>query len=176
MKAFTVNGSYGKFILNLPTDFTEITPEYLLSVTEELSIAKGYSLIAIVYRERLAIILNSASKQQALNTAVIPVFVKHGETEHKFIESLSAGDKVVITGSNIARGIHIAAPNNELNIDRIVNLCKDDKNVYKEAITSREYLYFVEFKLVPDYDICGKIGDTKPISNQYIIPSSDAQA
>ena len=176
MKTYKVNGKFGKYTLNLPTSIEEVTPDYLLDVTSELSIAKGYSLIAIVYREKLAVILNSAKKQQTLNTAVIPVFVKHGDTEHAFIETLSAGDKVVITGTNIARGVHIAAPNNELNIDRIVSICEGDMNIYKDALVSSEYLYFVEFKLVPDYDIYGKIANTTPISRGYIVKEGVAEA
>lgn len=152
-----VNGKAGKFTLNLPTMFNEVSNEYLDNAVKHISVAPDYSLVALVYREKLAVILNSAKQNKEMNTSVVPVFIKAGTTDSKFIKSIKLGNKVIVTGSDLSIGVHVNSPSNALSISNVVAICEGDNNVYREAMTITEYCHFVEFKLVPNSAIKGII-------------------
>ena len=48
MLKFEVNSKNGNILMNLPTKLSEITSEYLSSVTADVVIADNYSLIGIL--------------------------------------------------------------------------------------------------------------------------------
>ena len=158
-----VNSSLGKFNVNLPTKFEEITNDYLEYATSHINVAPEYSLIGLVYREKLATILNSSKKNKEINTSVVPVFIKAGNTESKFINDLKLGNVIIVPGSDLAIGIHCNSPLNSLSIPNVVRVCSDDNSVYKYAITNTEYCYFLEFKFVPNSAIKGLIGKSAPL-------------
>lgn len=168
MKAVTINTQTSSFTINFPTSLNEITTDYLTEVTNEIEVGLEHSLVAIIYREKLVNILNSSKKNTPLTCAVVPKFIKSGDTSSEFIKRLKINDTLIITGSDLARGIHVNCSNNELSIGNICELCKLDSNSYRIAITLDEYLYFVEFKLVPNCDIHGKV--TPPVEriSKYI--------
>lgn len=156
MLKFTTNGKNGSFNLNLPTSLSEITPAYLKDVTSDVLIANNYSLIAICYREAFStVIFANNTKKKNLTTAIVPLFVKCGKNDNGFINSLNAGDKLIIAPSQIALGHHVTAPRNLITINNILSCIEGDKNIYKEALKEAKQCYFVEFKLVPNVDING---------------------
>lgn len=172
-----VNSKAGKFTLNLPTMFNEVSNEYMDNAVRHIAVAPDYSLVALVYREKLAVILNSAKQNKEMNTSVVPVFIKAGATDSKFIKSIKLGNKVIITGSDLAIGIHVNSPSNALSIPNVVAVCKGDNNVYREAMIIAEYCHFVEFKLVPNSAIKGIISSAEfPSINPYIIRDNTNEA
>lgn len=171
-----VNGNVGKFILNLPTMFKEVTNEYMDNAVKHIAVAPEYSLIALVYREKLAVILNSAKQNKEMNTSVVPVFIKAGTTDSKFIKNIKLGNKVIVTGSDLSIGIHVNSPLNSLSIPNVVAICNGDNEVYKNAITSTEYCHFVEFKLVPNSAIKGVISAASMQVDPYVQRVAEAQA
>lgn len=169
MLKLKINGNAGKFNVNLPTDFSEITNDYLSTVTKHIDVAPEYSLVALVYREKLAVILNSSKQNKEINTSVVPVFVKAGDTDTKFIKKMRLGNVAIVTGSDLAIGIHVNSPLNLLSIPNIVSICYGDNNIYKDALTNNQYCHFVEFKLVPNSAIKGIICDVdKNTINPYV--------
>lgn len=172
-----VNGKAGKFNLNLPTKFNEVSNEYLDNAVKHISVAPDYSLVALVYREKLAVVLNNAKQNKEMNTSVVPVFVKAGTTDSKFIKSIKLGNKVVVTGSDLSIGIHVNSPLNALSIPNIVTICDGDNNVYREAMTNTEYCHFVEFKLVPNVAIKGIISAANfPGIDPYVVRDNANEA
>lgn len=172
-----VNGKAGEFTLNLPTMFKEVSNEYLDNAVKHITVAPEYSLVALVYREKLAVILNSAKQNKEMNTSVVPVFIKAGATDSKFIKSIKLGNKAVITGSDLSIGVHVNSPLNALSIPNVVAVCEGDNNIYREAMTSTEYCHFVEFKLVPNSAIKGIIGPAEfPSINPYITKGNTNEA
>lgn len=176
MLKLEVNSNAGKFILNLPTMFKEITNEYMDNAVKHIAVAPEYSLIALVYREKLTVILNSAKQNKEMNTSVVPVFIKAGTTDSKFIKNIKLGNKVIVTGSDLSIGIHVNSPLNSLSIPNVVAICEGDNNIYKEAITSTQYCHFVEFKLVPNSAIKGLISAASMQVDPYIQKVTEAQA
>ena len=47
------------------------------------------------------------------DVAIIPVFVKMGETDSEFAKTLNMGDRIVIAGSDLSLGHHINSPYNK---------------------------------------------------------------
>ena len=170
MLKFEVNSKDGKVLMNLPTKLSEITPEYLSSVTSDVVIADNYSLIGILYKESLAsVILANNRKQKNITTSVIPIFVKAGATDTEYIKNMSCGDKIVIASSDIAMGHHVVCPKNKITINNILDYCDGDKDAYQRAISISKPCYYLEFKIVPNCNIHGNyIEDNDSYENPFI--------
>ena len=172
MKTFKVNGKAGSYIINLPQSLKEIGTEYLSDCTKFINPAPNYAVVAIVYKDLLSLVLTASKKKTPVNAAVIPVFVKAGDSDSEFIKSINLGDRVVVSGSDLSIGHHISSPYNKITPNIIASICDGDKDIYREAMTMQELVCFVEFKLVPISAIHAKLDDT---AKDYINPfiSSD---
>lgn len=167
MQNFKINGKLGEFEISLPENLSEISNEYLKECTNFIHPAPNYALVGIVYKDSLNLVLTSAKKNQPANVAVIPVFIKAGETDSEFIKSLKIGDKVVIAASDLSIGNHINSPYNKITPNNIINLCDGDRNITKEAMLSNSVVCFLDFKLVPVSAIHSYL-ETTP--NKFINP------
>lgn len=75
MLTLNVNGKRGAYELNLPTTLNEITKEYIDSVTNNIIVDANYTLIGVVYRERLSTLIIAANrKNKKSDIPVIPIF------------------------------------------------------------------------------------------------------
>lgn len=164
MIEFKTKGKIGEIIWNIPTKLEEITPEYLNAVTDNIDIADNYSIIALCYHEKLSTIIlaNRQSKKDA-NVGVVPMFVKCGHTDNNFIKSINCGEKVVVAGSDIAMGFHVATPINKLTINNFIAAADGDSEVYKNAMQHSDLCYFVEFKLVPNVAIHARYSNKESV-------------
>ena len=172
MKTFKVNGKAGSYVINLPQSLKEIGTEYLSYCTKFINPAPNYAVVAIVYKDSLSLVLTAAKKKTPVNAAVIPVFVKAGDSDSEFIKSINLGDRVVVSASDLSIGHHIGSPYNKITPSIIASICDGDKDIYREAMTMQELVCFVEFKLVPISAIHAKLDDTvKDYVNPFI--SSD---
>ena len=168
MLKFEVNSKNGNILMNLPTKLSEITSEYLSSVTSDVVIADNYSLIGILYKESLAsVILANNRKQKNITTAIVPIFVKAGNTTTDYINNISCGDKIIIAPSDIAMGHHVVCPKNKITINNIISYCDGDKTAYQRALNISEACYYLEFKIVPN---CNIHGNYKEESGSYKNP------
>ena len=160
MKTFKVNGKAGSYVINLPQSLKEIGTEYLSYCTKFINRAPNYAVIAVVYKDLLSLVLTAAKKKGSVNAAVIPVFVKAGDSDSEFIKSIKLGDRVVVYGSDLSIGHHINSPYNKITPSNIMIICDGDKDIYRESMTMQEPVCFVEFKLVPISAIHAKLDDT----------------
>lgn len=167
MKTFKVNGKAGSYIINLPQSIKEIGTKYLSDCTKFINPAPNYAVVAIVYKDSLSLVLTAAKKKTPVNAAVIPVFVKAGDSDSEFIKSINLGDRVVVSGSDLSIGHHISSPYNKITPNTISIICDGDKDIYRESMTMQEPVCFVEFKLVPISAIHAKLDDS---SKGYINP------
>ena len=169
MKTFKVNGKAGSYVINLPQSLKEIGTEYLSYCTKFINPAPNYAVVAIVYKDSLSLVLTAAKKKTPVNAAVIPVFVKAGDSDSEFIKSINLGDRVVVAASDLSIGHHIGSPYNKITPSIIASICDGDKDIYREAMTMQELVCFVEFKLVPISAIHAKLDDTpKGYVNPFI--------
>lgn len=161
MLTLEVNSKQGVFQLNLPTSLNEIDESYIMEVTSHVKVDANYTLIGVVFREKLSTLILAARKSKKnSDIPVIPIFVKAGETDSKLINSLKIRDKLIISASDIMMGYHISAPNNLITINTILDLLDGDMKVYNQLMASQEMCYFIEFKLVPNCNIHGAYGST----------------
>lgn len=168
MKNFKVNGALGEFELNLPESLEEIPVDYFKDCTDFVHPAPNYALVAVVYKDSLNLILTASKKKEGTNVAIIPVFIKAGTTDSEFINSLSIGDKIVISGSDLSIGNHINSPYNKITPNNIVNVCQNaGREFYQHTLELQTPICLVEFKLVPITAIRSKLDKTK---NSFINP------
>ena len=138
MLTLDVNGKQGAYKLNLPTSISEITESYIDEVTSHVKVDANYSLIGIVFKERLSTLILSARRNKK-----------------------TSKDKLIISPSDIMLGNHISAPNNFLTINTILDLLDGDADAYAKLVNIPEDCYFIEFKLVPNCNIHGAYTQSK---------------
>ena len=169
MKAFKVNGKAGSYFIELTQNLEEIGTKYLDDCTKFINPAPNYAVIAVVYKDLLSLVLTASKKKTPVNAALIPVFVKAGDSDSEFIKSINLGDRVVVSGSDLSIGHHISSPYNKITPSTISVICDGDKDIYRESMTMQEPVCFVEFKLVPISTIHAKLDDTpKGYVNPFI--------
>ena len=169
MKTFKVNGKAGSYVINLPQSLKEIGTEYLSYCTKFINPAPNYAVVAVVYKDLLSLVLTAAKKKTPVNAAVIPVFIKAGDSDSEFIKSIKLGDRIVVSASDLSIGHHIASPYNKITPSTVYVICDGDKDIYRESMTMQEPVCFVEFKLVPISAIHAKLDDTvKGYANPFI--------
>lgn len=157
MVKFEANGKLGKVIIKLPTSLNEITPEYIGAITDEIVVADNYSLIALCHKEKLsAFVLAGRSNKNEISTSVIPLFVKRGFTEDKsFQPNIEVCDKLLITPTAMSMALHVNAPMNNITMPKFMAAIEGDRFAHQNALALNEYVYFLEFKIIPNCDILG---------------------
>lgn len=178
MKKFQVVTDTLVYNFNFPTSLDEISEQYLQDVTKNVNIADNYTLIGLVYHEKLFdLIIARKQAKKSFNAAIVPIFIRCGKTDSDFIKSIKCKDKLVIPSSSISLGHHIAAPQNVLNIDyfcraidKDVTLAKRYDNKYGD-----EHCFFVEFKLVPNVDIIGSYDKAEKVESTFVEISPKAE-
>lgn len=168
MKEFNVTIKERNVIISLPTSVDEIKKEYLENINKHIVVGDEHSLIAIVYKVNLAYILNTQRKAKDNVSSIIPMFVKTGATDNKFINSLNAKDVLVVSGSDVAIGHHVGNIANTLSISNVINALNTDKELIKNSLIDKTNYYLVEFKIIPNCAIHGVIGIPEKEDNTYI--------
>lgn len=175
MLTINVKGKTGEFNLNLPTSIEEISKSYITNITSNINVDANYTLIGLVFKEKLSTILLAARKNtKKADVAVIPIFVKAGKSDSEFINNLNVRDKLLISPSDIMMGYHVSTPNNLLTINTIVDIIDGDPDVYQKCLSMKEECYFIEFKLVPNCNIHGSYNRIQHVDNPYVVKLSNA--
>lgn len=168
MKNFKVNGDLGEFELSLPESLEEISVEYFKECTDFVHPAPNYALVAIVYKDSLNLILTASKKKEGASVSIVPVFIKAGTTDSEFINSLSTGDKIVVSASDLSIGNHINSPYNKITPDNIVRVCRGaGREFYQSTLGLNTPICLIEFKLVPVGAIRANLDRTK---NSFVNP------
>lgn len=168
MKEFQVKTENGKeVIFNFPTTISELKNNTLIDITNHIAIADNYSLIALAYKSKLSnIILMAGNNAKSAKIKVTPIFVKAGKSDIDFIKNAKVGQPIICMDSQLALGVHVSIPNNKLSLDYFTKVIADsaNKNVYDNKINkdTQDECIFVEFKIIPNSDIIGFIGDPDP--------------
>ena len=166
--------------VNLPTSISELTNEYLLNVTKEINISEDRTLIALVSVSTLDTLAfdSTSKKRNGATVAVIPIFVKSGNTDSDFIKSIKVGDKLVLSRTAIELGDHIRVTNNKITCSNIMEYINEDDDLRKSLITKSFFVnnniignprvYMVDFKLVGNCDIHGAYVEPEDYENPFV--------
>lgn len=177
MKEFIVKTKMSEVKFNFPTNLKELSSEYLKQVTDSITVAPNYSLIGIVYHERLAnIILTCNNKKKNTSIGVIPIFIKSGDGDKSIVDNAKVGQKLLISNTQLQLAHHCAAPANKLTIDYFANVLDAAvyKDLYQTAVqdSDQSEVLFVEFKVIPNCDIIALYDDHSKVENPYITISN----
>lgn len=182
MKEFIVQTELSDVVFNFPTQLNELSEEYLKQLTGNITVAPNYSLIGLVYHEKLAnLILTCRSKKKTANFGIVPIFVKAGAGEKSVVDSAKIGQKLLIGNSSIERAFKCAVPNNKLTIDYFATVLDAtiDKEIYQKAAQDPKQaeVFFIEFKILPNCEIIALYDKVEKIDNPYItvVPRSNGQ-
>lgn len=173
MKEYVVKTKQGNIKFNFPTSIEEISDEYLKSITNHIKIADHYTLVGLVYHERLAnVILTIRNNKKKATIGVNPIFIKAGNTDCELIKNAKIKQKVLITSSQLALGVKVATPN-KLNLDYFGTCITNsiEKDLYETEVKNenQSQVMFLDFKLVPNCDILAVYeNDPKTIDNDLV--------
>lgn len=151
MKEIVVKNGIKKVTFTLPTSISEITPEYLLGITNDIEIADNYSLIGLVLIEKPSVVvttINGSNKQA--KSPVIPIMIKSGTTDNNFIKGINTRDILTIAETDIMTGLHISCPKNTLNMTRFAEQYKSDGKAMANLLNLNDKCCFLSFKIVPN--------------------------
>lgn len=176
MKQFRLLANGKEVTFNFPTSLNEITSEYLENVTKQINVADYHCLVAIVYHESLgSVILARKQAKKGLTGAVVPIFIKAGNTNDEFIKSIKCKDKLIIPSSQLSLSYHAAAPANKISLDYFLRILDKDTNVAARYSNNygKEECFFVEFKIVPNVNIIGFYDETVSVNvgEEYVTVS-----
>lgn len=146
---YQLKSEKANYVLNLPTDKNEITPEILTEITKNVNLSKHYAIIAIRYRvSPFELVMNGKSNSKNnVKVNVSTMLAKfNGDIEG------NVGDKVLIAQTDLEMGLHI---NNlcKISVDNVRNYITSDDALNKSVINrtafaDTQYIYLLEFKIV----------------------------
>lgn len=173
MKEFIVETKMSMVKFNFPTNLKELSSDYLKQVTDCITVAPNYSLVGLVYHERLApLILTCRTKKKSANIKIVPIFIKTGKGDSSVVDDAKIGQKLLIANSSLERGYQCATPTNTLNLDYFANAVMNsiDKDIYEKAMQDADQseVFFVDFKIVANCDIIALYGDIEKKDNPYV--------
>lgn len=173
MKEFIVKTEMSEVKFNFPTKLEELSSEYLLGVTEGITVAPNYSLIGLVYHEKLStLFMTCRSKKKNTSIGIIPIFVKSGKSDESIVSTAKVGQKLLISNSQIQLAHHCAAPSNRLTLDYFAKIvdANIDKDLYQTLLVNNDSqeVLFVEFKIIPNCDIVALYDKPTKIDDPYI--------
>ncbi len=152
-----VTGKNVELEYNLPTKLSEIPIEYLVDQTTSIQVAPNYSLIALICKETPSVVISNYKKKNNGVGVCVPLFIKTaaGTDSKEYVAGLHVGDKVIMTGSDIAISQTIAGDDNVLDINYFLALVNENPTIYKDSILIKDKACFVSFKVVPNSYIHG---------------------
>lgn len=173
MKEFIVKTEMSEVKFNFPTKLEELTSEYLLGVTKGITVAPNYSLIGLVYHEKLStLFMTCRSKKKNASIGIIPIFIKSGKSDESIVSTAKVGQKLLISNSQIQLAHHCAAPSNRLTLDYFAKIvdANTDKDLYQTLLVNNDSqeVLFVEFKIIPNCDIVALYDKPTKIEDPYV--------
>ena len=180
MKEFIVKTKLSEVKFNFPTKLEELSIDYLKSVTDNVIVAPNYSLIGLVYHERLtSLIMTCKNKSKKTNIGVNPIFIKSGGGDASIVDNAKIRQRILVDNTQIQLAHHCATPANRLTLDYFASVINNttDKELYEKASKDPEQheVFFVEFKIIANCNIMALYDDVKKIDNPYITvyPTTD---
>ena len=155
-----IQGQNKNFGIDVPTKETEITAEYLQTVTERVKLSKHQVIVALIMKTKVydfCMGIRNPKKDQNISiTTKIAKFVPCDKenNEKPAIEGMATGDIAVIDRSTIERGIHLSVPT-IISPAGLGNYLEEDKDLLTAIVTGKEpelakkHICLVQFKIVP---------------------------
>lgn len=167
---YQLKSSKADYILNLPTNPDEITPEVLTKLTEHINLSKNYAIIALRYKvSPFELAMGAKTIKQNVQVSVVPLLAKvNGELNGDI------GDRVSISQSELSLGVHINGLT-KISVDNVKDYINSDESLSKSIINKTafagadtKFIYLLEFKIVGINSIRALIKN-KQTDDPYVI-------
>ena len=174
------NKNYG---INVPTVESEITADYLATVTNRVKLSKYQVIVALIMKTKVydfcVGIRNPKKDQNIAITTKIAKFVPCNEdaNEKSAIENMVVGDIAVIDRSTIERGIHLSVPT-IISPSGLANYLESDKDLLNDIVTgknpelAKQHICLVQFKIVPMNCITATYNAEEKVKDSFIVAKS----
>lgn len=176
-----IQGQNKNFGIDVPTKESEITAEYLRTVTKRVKLSKHQVIVALIMKTKVydfCMGIRNPKKDQNISiTTKIAKFVPCDKenNEKPAIESMFVGDIAVIDRSTIERGIHLSVPT-IISPAGLANYLEDDKDLLTAIVTGKEpelakqHICLVQFKIVPMSSITATYDPEDKFKDCFIKP------
>lgn len=176
-----IQGQNKNFGIDIPTKESEITAEYLNTVTKRVKLSKHQVIVALIMKTKVydfCMGIRNPKKDQNISiTTKIAKFVPCDKenNEKPAIEAMFVGDIAVIDRSTIERGIHLSVPT-IISPAGLANYLEEDKDLLTAIVTGKEpelakqHICLVQFKIVPMSSITATYDAEKKFKDCFIKP------
>lgn len=182
----TIKSKKKNYGINFPTSVSEITPDVLKTITENVKLPKHYCIVALAFETKVFDFCAAISSNKNTNVGVTPILAKISDEDSKDVNAL-VGDKIIMERSCLERGVHLnlktsissIAARNYFNSDPDLAkaiLMKNtegiiiDHNLNKSLQSSNSpKIIVLEFKICPVNDIAAAIPDTPNPYDPFIV-------
>jgi len=169
-----VRGTDKSFSINFPTSLSELTPEVLGALTENIGLPPNYCVIALCFEPRLLDLATEIRAQKAGNATVNILNAKISPEDSERVKS-KVGQKIIADRTDVERGSHVNVPTLIANKNVIAYMGNDqhllttiikgnpdgaptDDKVRDNMVKNKNNtVVIVEFKIIPINDIKGSI-------------------
>lgn len=181
-------------VLSLPTEFDEVVKSgYLEDCAREVVVAPNHVLVGLIYKEKLSYIISTSKNPNNVKPSIVIATLAADSPKGELQQYCGANvrDRLIITGTDLARAFHVNCKSNVLSINKVVDFVNSDKELLKtvsslytssfskilfdkdgnrteQNLTERPFNYFVEFKIVPVSDIKGCYKPENAIKSNFI--------
>lgn len=176
-----IQGQNKNFGIDVPTKESEITAEYLNTVTKRVKLSKHQVIVALIMKTKVYDfcmgIRNPRKDQNISITTKIAKFVPCDKenNEKPAIDAMFVGDIAVIDRSTIERGIHLSIPT-IISPAGLGNYLEEDKDLLTAIVTGKEpelakqHICLVQFKIVPMSSITATYDPEDKFKDCFIKP------
>ena len=141
------------YAINLPTDISEIDGKVLKHMTDHITVAEHYSIVAICKHVDMAqfLLANTGKKASNVLVSVVPLLAKGGN-------NMPVGSKIFINRTELERGEQVYI-NTVASENFVYSYVEGDKELFQRIITdlNKQKVYVLSFKLVPNSSIHGYV-------------------
>ena len=139
------------YAINLPTDISEIDAKVLKQMTDHITVAEHYSIVAICKHVDIAqfLLANTGKKASNVLVSVVPLLAKGSN-------NMPVGSKIFINRTELERGEQVYI-NTVASENFVYGYVEGDKELFQRILTNvnKEEVYVLSFKLVPNSAIHG---------------------
>lgn len=179
-----IQGQNKNFGIDIPTKESEITAEYLNTVTKRVKLSKHQVIVALIMKTKVydfCMGIRNPKKDQNISiTTKIAKFVPCDKenNEKPAIEAMFVGDIAVIDRSTIERGIHLSVPT-IISPAGLANYLEEDKDLLTAIVTGKEpelakqHICLVQFKIVPMSSITATYDPEDKFKDCFIKPIAE---
>ena len=176
-----IQGQNKNFGIDVPTKESEITAEYLRTVTKRVKLSKHQVIVALIMKTKVydfCMGIRNPKKDQNISiTTKIAKFVPCDKenNEKPAIDAMFVGDIAVIDRSTIERGIHLSVPT-IISPAGLANYLEEDKDLLTNIVTGKEpelakkHICLVQFKIVPMSSITATYDPEDKFKDCFIKP------